>query len=133
MTALYWILAGLAAARSWRLLNTDGAGAPVRNIFHRVVVRISNSRDSGIRYRIANSLLEGFYCPFCLGFWLTTAWVGTGLAWHDTWAWQLAAGSFAVSYVVGHLGARYDGEEIIISDYDLEHDTDGEVGDDHKH
>jgi thiosulfate reductase cytochrome b subunit len=122
VSALWFILAGLAAARTWRLLAVDGAGQPARGLWHRLALKVHGDSMAGRRYRIANSMLEGFYCPFCLGFWLTAAWVGTGLAWHDTWPWQLAAGSFALSYVAGHLGAHFDKDAIDEDEVDLNTD-----------
>lgn len=118
-----WLLAGLASVRTWRLLVVDSAGRWVRYRFdsmvwminpkaYRTSVIIPRRKDVSKwtyrRHRLAKSLAEGYNCPFCLGFWLTVAWVATGLAWSDTRLWQLAAGSFALSYVVGHLGAELD-------------------------
>lgn len=137
MTVMMWVLAALAAARTWRLLAVDDAGSLVRRWFDALVWRITPQEAKGImrsvrrknvsrvvwrRYSIAKSLGEGWDCPHCLGFWLAAAWVATGLVWSDSWPWQLAAGSFALSYVVGHLGASLDSTRATFDDFD------GEIG-----
>jgi hypothetical protein len=115
-------LAVLAGARTWRLMAIDCAGKLIRFRFDSLVWAINPpalratpyprrkdvSKLNWRRHRVAKSLSEGYNCPYCLGFWLCLAWVGTGLAWSDTWPWQLAAGSFAASYVAGHLGSHLD-------------------------
>lgn len=107
MSALYWILAGLAAARCFRVFAVDGIGQPVRDRFDNTMVRFSKRAP-----RLAGSLHEGAYCAFCFPFWITLFWVGTGLAWHDTWPWQLIAGALGVSYVVSHVLAALDADAV---------------------
>jgi hypothetical protein len=102
MTALTLLLVALAAARCWRLLAVDDIGDPIRVGMSRATERLPD--------RLRTSLQVGWFCPFCLGYWISLGWVGSALAWGDHWAWQLAAGSLAVSYVVGHVGARLDRE-----------------------
>ncbi len=121
------VLATLAGARTWRLLAVDGAGRPIRWRFDNLVMGINPkefryglmrpkrknvSKMAWRRHTLASSLSKGYYCSYCSGFWYTAAWVATGLAWSDSWAWQLAAGSFAASYVVGHVGLHLDAGSI---------------------
>jgi hypothetical protein len=107
VSALAWILAGLATARTFRLWAVDGITKPLRRRFSALMARLYGRNE-----RLAKSLNEGAWCPFCIGFWIALAWVASGLAWSDTWPWQLAAGSFAVSYVAGHVTSRLEGDDI---------------------
>lgn len=125
MSALVLVLVGLAAARTHRLLTIDGAGNFVRNKFDKLIWRIMPKESKGLmplrrkdvskwtwrRWSLAKSLDEGFFCAYCAPFWYGLAWLGTGMAWGDTWPWQLVAGGFALSYVVGHVSSRIDIEE----------------------
>lgn len=54
--------------------------------------------------------VEGLECPFCVGFWATTAVMGAGavLRWNKVWQW--GAGVWAASYVVAHVSSRLDAE-----------------------
>lgn len=115
---LMLVLSALAGARTFRLLAVDCIGRPIRWRFDSLVWSINPKSFRGMmkpkrkhvskltwrRHRIAKSLAEGYSCRWCFGYWYTAAWVATGLAWSDTWVWQLLAGSLAASYVVGLLG-----------------------------
>jgi hypothetical protein len=107
VSALYWVLAGLAAARCFRVFAVDGIGEPLRTGFDNAMLRFSKRTP-----KLAESVHEGAYCVYCFPFWITLFWVGTGLAWHDTWPWQLAAGALGVSYVVSHALAILDAENV---------------------
>jgi hypothetical protein len=121
-----WLIATLAGARTWRLLSIDDAGYLARKYRDKLAWAINPpefrrykeisprrkdvSRWTWRRQTIARSLLEMWDCPWCMAFWLTAAWVATGLAWSDTWGWQLLAGSLAANYIVGMLRQLDPGE-----------------------
>lgn len=122
-TFLVIALSALAAARTYRLLAIDGAGRYVRNKLDGLVWRITPkpmratvmyprrkdwTKWEWRRYSFAKSLTDGYYCSHCSPFWYGAAWLGTGILWHESWIWVLFAGSFAGSYISGHLGARLD-------------------------
>lgn len=94
--ALVLVVSALAGARTWRLASIDEIALPFRNLYFRVFRR---------HYEWAAKLMD---CPFCLGFWLTTGWVLTGLAWGDTVWWWVAAGPFAANYLGAQLNAWLD-------------------------
>jgi hypothetical protein len=102
-----FILAVLAGARTWRLLAVDGIAFRVRN---------------GVDQIGWPMLSEGWYCPFCLGFWVTSAWLLTGYLVGDTAAWLVTAGCFAASYAQAQLNAWLDVHPIT--------EGGGEIGDD---
>lgn len=65
------------------------------------------------RNKKAQKYVEGLLsCPFCIGYWISLAAIltlalaggpGDAAAW-----WRIAAGSFALSYLVGHAVAKWD-------------------------
>lgn len=79
------LISAVAAARVFRLLTKDGITWPLRN---------------GIQRLNWGWLNEGWFCPFCMGFWVSLAFVWTGLVTFDifTW-WGLVAGTLAANYV----------------------------------
>lgn len=83
MNQLWWILAILAALRTFHLMTVDELTFRVRNWVDRWPEF----------YRVA------YYCNWCALYWYGALWVTTGYFWHHTWWWQIAAGSFAVNYV----------------------------------
>lgn len=113
------LVSALAGARMWRLLAVDDAGQPVRTAVWNLTNRLRGDKPSSLNSRIAESVWVGWTCPFCLGFWATAAFVGSGMLWADGWGWQLVAGCFAASYVAGQLAAWLDVRPI--------HEGDGEI------
>lgn len=119
--ALMLLLAGLASARTYRVMTVDGIGDPVRNLWYKLVwhidppvhrrIKMATLRRKNVtrlewrRYKVAKSLGEMYECRWCLGYWVSLAWVAMGMAWGETWPWQLAAGSLSISYLLGLLGA----------------------------
>lgn len=118
MTPLMWLLAGLAAARTFRLFAVDGIGKPVRWRFHHAMEKLAGPGSWQAtprhprRTRLAIMLTDGAFCTACFPYWITLFWVATGLAWSDTWPWQLLAGSLGVSYVASHVLAKLEGPDI---------------------
>ncbi len=86
------LISAVASARVFRLLVVDEITYPLRNVV-------------GKAPALAR---EGFECPWCLGYWLSLAFVLTGLLAFDsfTW-WGLVAGSLTANYI----GARLNGSE----------------------
>lgn len=52
--------------------------------------------------------VEGLECPYCVSFWASAAVIGAGAALRWGKAWQVGAGVWAASYLVGHLSAHID-------------------------
>jgi hypothetical protein len=105
MSWMTLILVVLASARTWRLLAMDGIAFRVRNWVHK---------------RLPTMMQEGWYCPFCLGFWLACLWVLTGVLWGNTTAWTFVAGCFALNYAAAQLNAWLDERPVT--------DSGGEIG-----
>lgn len=108
---LILLVSALAGARMWRLTAVDEAGQPFRTMVWNFTNRLQGSSARGKRSlgdKVADSVWAGITCPFCWGFWLTSAFVASGLLWSDGWGWQLVAGCFAASYVSGQLAAWLD-------------------------
>ena len=95
MTVLEAVLLVGFAARLTRLVIVDEIAEPV-------VVRLAASS------RWLESLLS---CPFCIGFWLSAAVLGSWVLAGGTVAWQLVAGVFTLNYVHGHLNGWLDLED----------------------
>jgi hypothetical protein len=94
MSALAWLLALGAAARITLLVVADEITKPLRE---RIWERPRVELDHGIGYLLT--------CPWCASIWVAPPVLASGLAWGDGWGWQLAAGSLAVSFVVGWLAS----------------------------
>lgn len=92
---LILLLSGMAGARTWRLLVLDEIGEPVRKVF-------AHAPDW---------MQRGYWCPFCGGYWLTAAWLASGLEWGDHRIWQLLAGSLALNYAFGHANSFLEARE----------------------
>lgn len=118
-TWLLFALAGGAGIRTWVLLAHDSVGALPRTYYYRVLEALagrgswSPTPEHPRRAALAQSLDRLLYCPFCLGFWTTLAWLGTGLAWGDTWVWQLFAGALALNWLFANV-------ESVLNDRSLE-------------
>lgn len=115
MIVLTLVLALLASARTYRLLVLDDISMALRNKFYSLLDKLAGPRgyfgttpQFPRRALLARSLADGFSCPFCLGFWVSLAWVGSGLAWGETWPWLLAAGAFSANYIQAHLNSNLD-------------------------
>lgn len=105
MTWFVFVLAALAAARTWRLATMDV---------------ISERWRMWMAPKLPDFWLDGYFCPFCSGFWIACAWVGSAVAWGDTWPWQLIAGCFAANYAAAQLNAWLDERPVT--------DAGGEIG-----
>jgi|GEM_PF-3738479 len=88
------------AARLTRLAVVDDIAEGPRILAVRYAGRVG---DRPMRWTL--SLLS---CPYCIGFWLSVAVIGSWAAWGDTAVWLLIAAAFTLSYVVGHLVALLD-------------------------
>ncbi len=81
---LILVVAALATARVYLLLTKDDVTIWLRNLVQRAR---------------SHWLNEGFYCPFCLGFWISLAFVWVGLHVYSEFTWYgLISGSLAVNY-----------------------------------
>ncbi len=98
------LLAALAGARTYRLIAIDSAGEPARRLIRRLIFKLGKRGKD----HAADLVEEGAECPFCIGFWVTSLWVLTGLLWGGTFVWLLFAGCFAANYVGGQLNAWLD-------------------------
>ena len=93
----------LASLRVTRLIIVDSLGLWW-------VVTPAIRKSAGTRFE---KYVEGLLtCPYCLGFWICLAGVGSlmlagGPADAATW-WTVLAGTFALSYIVGHVVAWLD-------------------------
>lgn len=90
------LLSALAGARTWRLLAVDDIALPFRNLYYKLF---------GRWYEWADGLLT---CPFCMGFWVTAAWLLVGLLTGGHIVWVFLAGCFAANFVGGQLNAWLD-------------------------
>lgn len=102
------LIATLAGARSYRLVAIDTAGEPARRVIRMLIFRLMRRGQD----KKADLIEEGAECPFCIGYWMTSLWVLTGLLWGTTLVWLLLAGSFAANYVGGQLNAWLDAKPI---------------------
>ena len=82
MTWLAFVIITLAAARVTRLVTTDSITEPLRE-------RLT-------RWPLAYELVT---CPWCIGFWISLAWVAVWWTADGRAVWLAAP--FAVSYLVG--------------------------------
>lgn len=92
MTWLTWLLIILASARTFRLLAIDTITEPLRKL-----------TDRGPAW-----LQMLMVCPWCLGAYVSLAWVWTGYLWGSTAVWLVFAGAFAVNYVQAWMSVRFD-------------------------
>lgn len=99
MEALIVLVSSLAAARVWRLLAKDDIGIHARNLHQRLVSKVGRFE------RLAKSLDEMYYCPWCLGFWICAAFVATGIALGGP-VWWIVAGAFAANYISANLNVH---------------------------
>jgi hypothetical protein len=103
---MYWfdiLLLVLASLRVTRLVLVDSLG-------EWLIVKPAIVWSTGKKI---GPFVEGLLtCPFCIGFWICMAGVaslalaggpGNAAAW-----WTFLAGSFSLSYIVGHVVARID-------------------------
>lgn len=108
-------IAALAAARATRFVTRDVLGewavvAPLRGwAEEREPGDVFGEHAQGPRHRA----VTGLDCPHCAGTWLSGAClVSLALARaagpRALAAWRMAAGTLALSYVVGHVSARID-------------------------
>ena len=88
------------AARLTRLAVVDSIAEGPRILAVRIAGRMGD--------RPSRWILALLTCPYCIGFWLSSAVVVSWLAWGDTLAWQAVAAAFTLAYVTGHLVARLD-------------------------
>lgn len=91
MTPLIFVLAILAGARTWRLLNVDDITFRLRDLIGR-----------------NEKLWEFWSCRWCFGYWIAFGWVGSGLLWGHTWEWQLLAGSLAANWIAALSGNKLE-------------------------
>lgn len=88
-----FVLLGLAAYRTWRLIALDSV--------------IDRWRQPVLR-RVPEKLHEGIVCPFCFGFYFAVAW---WLFWLCSHRWSLVAATpWALSAAVGVFTATFDPE-----------------------
>ena len=87
------------------------------------------SRPQNGRLGWRAKLVTGFSCPFCVGFWIGAAVLGS-LALvggpdsygHGASVWRWIAGVFTLNYIVAHIGSRLDAEPSDEVEDDDEHD-----------
>lgn len=92
-----------AAARVTRFVTQDQLGQWwIREPLDRQAVKLDPRWDK---------YTDGLDCPHCVGFWATALVVGAGTALRWGRVWQVGAGVWAASYVVGHLVERLDSED----------------------
>lgn len=101
------VIAILASARLFRLATVDAVGYPYRWAVAKVVNAVHPKSPA-----VADTIDEGAFCSFCIGFWIALGVLASALAWHDTVAWQLVVGALAVNYVSGHLSGALDADSI---------------------
>lgn len=106
---LVLVLATLAGARTWRLIALDEIAEPIRKLMRRGFYQLSIRGHD----KKAEFLESGVECPYCLGFYLTAAWLGTGLMWGEHWLWLLIAGAFALNWVQATLNAWNDVHPVV--------------------
>lgn len=92
MTWWVWLLAVLAATRTFRLLAIDEITEPLRK-----------QVDKGPAW-----LQLMMLCPWCIGFYISAAWVWTGYLYGTTAVWLILAGSLAVNYIQANLSVHLD-------------------------
>lgn len=96
-------LAAGATARLWRFLEVDDAGAPIRDLRDRAAAVLAKRHPGA-----ADAIVDGWSCPFCLGWWVAMGVLASGLAWGDLPVWQWFAGAASLNYLVAHAGSRLD-------------------------
>ena len=94
--ALQVVLLALAAWRVWHLIAED----TILDKPRRYVTRLGDWQEEGDAYPDDHrfGLREFIECPFCMGFWVSLAWVGFFAAWDTGATW--AALPFALNAVV---------------------------------
>lgn len=83
------IISALAAARVWRCLVTDDVG-----------IKLRDAVDGWPRLA-----REGYYCPWCMGFWICAAFILIAVT-SPGWLFLLIAGPFAANYLSASLNVR---------------------------
>lgn len=115
-----------ATLRLTRLVTTDDLGWwLIRGPAYRATTRPLNTLPAYLTEpepdttTLAGKLASGLGCPHCVGFWiglaLLTVWSltgGIGHGWEDLHGtWRFVTGALTLSYLVGHIGARLDGDD----------------------
>lgn len=109
LTPRTFALATGAAARLWRLLAIDDAGQPVRDLRDRALLAyLGRARDVPRAEARVQTVLDGWKCPYCLGWWISAGVFASGAAAGRTRAWQFTAGALALNYVQASLNAWLD-------------------------
>lgn len=103
----------LATARLTRLVTTDTIVE--WEVHNRVYGLLGWTEDSPARRALWEWYEALVSCPHCVGFWIGAATLGLlavagGPGAAAGW-WRWGAGAFALSYVVGHVSQRLDGED----------------------
>lgn len=90
-----FLLLALASYRTWHLLAED----TILDRPRRALLRLGDWRTAGdpVPDTYRTDLGEFIRCPWCLGFWIATAWWAAWLVWDDT---LVVAVPFALSAVL---------------------------------
>lgn len=105
MDVLELLLAIGLTARIVRLAVWDDAGRILRR-----PAELLGQLVAGVRGR--KFFEEMFFCPFCIGWWVSLAVAGSWAVAGETLAWRAVALAGTASYIAGHLVATLDGEQI---------------------
>lgn len=116
MDLVGWLLVLLTTMRLARLVIVDSLGKwwvqdPVDRAMARYERReVTAAREAGRpprtpwwwKYR------SGLWCPWCIGFWIAVAVLGSYLWVGQTWPWRFVAGALSLNYVAAQIGSRWD-------------------------
>lgn len=93
-----------ASLRLTRAVTTDEIGA--------LLVREPLHRAAPDSTTLAGRIVDGVYCPFCVGFWLGAAVLAghalTAGSPRGRAAWRFVAAALTLNEIVGHVSARID-------------------------
>lgn len=101
------VLVAAAALRVTRLVVTDRAGEPVRDLTREAGERVGGTRGLAM----AEGLVS---CAWCFGFWVAAAAVALAAAWGGTVGMRAGCAVLALSWLIGIVSTatrRLEGED----------------------